>query len=161
MNGLSLVADGELYAVDVTKVERVVRNMAWTRVPAAPAAVAGIANLKGGIVTLLSLSELLGRGSSEQALHAVIFKSFKKENGQMGLLVDSPGDLIDIIESDMLPSGVAAAGEESSIISGLAEIEGKLYRIIDVDSIPDRFKDSEKKAANKESQGGLDSYEED
>ena len=161
MNGLSLVANGELFAVDVTTVEKVVRNMAWTRVPAASDAVAGIANHKGGIVTLLSLSELMGHGSSEQAVNAVIFKHFKNENGQMGLLVDSPGDLIDITESDVIPQGLSAAGTESSIISGLAEIEGKLYRIIDIFSIIDRFKDSGKKSANKESKGGLENYEED
>ena len=139
MNGLSLLADGALFAVDVTGVQKVVRNMAWTNVPAAPDAVVGIANLKGGIVTLLSLSELLGRKRSEHAVHAVIFKPFPNGNGQMGLLIDSPGDLITIDDDDILPPYLAADEIEYSFIKGLAELDGKLYRIIDVESIFNRF----------------------
>ncbi|MCL2124874.1 MAG: chemotaxis protein CheW [Oscillospiraceae bacterium] len=139
MNGLSLVADGELFAVDVTVVQKVVRNMAYTPIPAAPDAVAGIANLKGGIVTLLSLAELLGRGRGKQAAHAVILKSFANGNGQMGLLVDNPGNLITIDESEILPPYLTSEEEDISFISGLAELDGKLYRIIDVESIYEKF----------------------
>ena len=139
MNGLSLLADGELFAVDVNMVQKVVRNMAFTPVPAAPDTVVGISNLKGGIVTLLSLAELLGHSRSAQAVHAVIFKSFANENGQMGLLIDSPGNLIHIDETEVVPPNKAAAEEDISFISGLAELEGKLYRIIDIDSILNRF----------------------
>ena len=139
MNGLSLVTNGERFAVDVTAVERVVRNMAFTPIPAAPDAVAGIANLKGGIVTLLSLSELLGRGRSAQAVHAVVFKPFENGNGQMGLLIDSPGDLITVDESEIIPPRATAEGEDESLISGLAEVDGKLYRIIDINSILARY----------------------
>jgi len=139
VNGLSLVTNGELFAVDVTAVERVVRNMAFTPVPAAYDAVAGIANLKGGIVTLLSLSELLGCGRSSQAVHAVIFKLFVNGSDQMGLLIESPGDLIEVDESEIVPPHVSEEGEDEPLISGLAEVEGKLYRIIDINSILMRF----------------------
>ena len=140
MNGLSLFADGELFAVDVMLVKKVVRNMAFTPVPAAPDAVAGIANLKGGIVTLLSLAELLGRPRGTQAVHAVIFKSFTDDNGQMGLLVDNPGDLITIDDAEILPPHMTAEDEYRTIISGLAEVDGKLYRLLDIDSIIGMFK---------------------
>ena len=159
MNGLTLIADGELFAVDVTAVERVVRNMTYTPVPAAPDAVAGIAGLKGGIVTILSLSELLGRGRGEQSNHAVVFKPFASGDSQMGLLIDSPGDLITINDSEIFPPHMAAEAEEGSIISGLAETGGKLYRIIDVYSIPDKLGDSGKKPSGV-SQGGSENYEE-
>ena len=139
MNGLSLLVDGTLFAVDVTSVQKVVRNMAYTPVPAAQDAVVGIANLKGGIVTLLSLAELLGRCRSDYAVHAVIFKSFANENGQMGLLIDSTGNLITINDDDIIPPYLTAEEEDHSFISGLAELDGRLYRIIDVDSIINRF----------------------
>jgi len=161
LNGLSLVMDGEFYAVDVTTVERVVRNMVWTKVPAAPETVAGIANLKGGIITLLSLARLLGRSEAGQTANAVVFKPFANGDGQMGLLIDRPGDLIAIDDSQIIPPHTEGEMEESSIVSGLAEIEGKLYRIIDIDIILSRFKDSDIKPSNKVSQGGTNSYEED
>jgi len=161
MRGLSLLADGELFAVDVTMVQKVVRNLAFTPIPAAPRTVAGIANIKGGIVTLLNLTELLGRKRNEQAVNAVIFKSFTNENDQMGLLMDQPGDLIDIDENKILPPPLSEEKEEKFCISGIAEVEGKLYRIINIDEIINRFMDPGESNINTNtiSQGGINNEE--
>ena len=154
MNGLSLVSDNELYAVDVTLVEKVARNMSYTPVPAAPDAVVGIANLKGGIVTLLSLADLLGRHKSDNASHAVIFKPSGNEDGQMGLLVDSPGELITIDEANITPP--YSTTEESSFITGLAEQGEKLFRILNIESIKNKFRNGDKDPANMIHQGGIE-----
>ena len=141
MRGLSFQADGELFTVDVTLVRKVVRNMAFTPIPASPRAVAVIANMKGRVVTVLSLAELLGRKSDAQAKNVVIFKSFTNGNDQMGLMIDRVNDLIDIDENEILPLLKTADEEEHLCISGMVEADGLLYRIIDVDSIISRFKD--------------------
>ena len=130
MEYLSMVANGELFAVDATLVERVVRNISYTPIPAAPGAVAGIANMKGGIVTLLCFSKLLGYSRSEQAVHAVIFKPLTNGNDQMGLLIDKPGELISIDDSDINRSRHEGNADATSLISGLAEKNNNLYRII-------------------------------
>jgi len=143
LTGLSIFTDGELFAVDITLVQKVVRNIDFTPVPMAPPAVTGIANMKGGIITVLSLTELLGRKRSEQAVHAVVFKSFTNGNDQMGLLVDKPGDLINIEEDKILPPPLIAEEKEKHCISGMIEAEGKMHRIIDIVSIINRFKDSD------------------
>ena len=140
MEGLSLFADGELFAVDVTLVEKVVRNITYTPIHAAPETVAGIANMKGGIVTLLSLSELLGRGRSAEAVNAVVFKPFTSGNDQMGLLVNQPDELITIDDDMIVPPHLSGNDEEESFISGLAEVGERLYRIIDVDLIMKQFR---------------------
>ena len=148
MRGLSFIADGEFFSVDVTLVKKVVRNMAITPIPAVPGAVVGIANMKGRIVTVLSLAELLGRGRDAQAESAVIFKSFTNGNDQMGLLVDKPVGLIDIDENEILPLPRTAGEEEKFCISGMTEVEGRLYRIINIDSIISRFKNDDENAAD-------------
>ena len=139
MNGLSLLTDGEFFAVDITRVKKVTRSLAYTPVPAAPDEVAGIANLRGGIVTLISLAELLGHGKSEKAVHAVIFKPLANDNSQMGLLVDSPGELISINDAEILPPGFSAENIDMTFISGIAEVEGKLFRIIDIDLVKEKL----------------------
>ena len=141
MRGLSFLLDGELFAVDVTLVRKVVRNITFTPIHAAPGAVVGIANIKGRIVTVLSLAELLGREKSAGAVNAVVFKPLTDGNDQMGLLIDKQGDLIDIDENEILPPPRTAGEEEKSCISGMAEVAGTLYRIINIDSIISRFKD--------------------
>ena len=141
MRGLSFLADGELFTVDVTLVKKVVRNMAFTPIHAAPGVVAGIANMRGRIVTVLSLAGLLGRDRDARAVNAVVFKPLTNGNDQMGLLIDKPGDLVDIDENEILPLPRTAREEEKLCISGMTEVEGILYRIINVDSIMSRFKD--------------------
>jgi purine-binding chemotaxis protein CheW len=157
-----LLADEELFAVDVGLVQKVVRNISFTPIPAAPPAVAGIANLKGGIVTILSLAELLGRERGRHAVNAVVFKSDANGGDQMGLLIDKPGDLIDIGENDILPPPLVAKGEEKPCVSGIAEAGGKLYRIIDLDDIKNRFKGGFDNVLEKSkiTQGGANDEEE-
>ena len=145
MRGLSMIADGELFAVDVTLVEKVVRNVAVTPIPAAPRAVAGLANIKGGVVTMLCLAELFGRKGFKQTRSAVVFKPSTDGNDQMGILVDKPGALIDINDNEILPPPLEKK-EEKSIITGIAEVGGELYRIISIDEIIDRFRDENQPA---------------
>ena len=143
MRGLSFFAGGELFAVDVTLVEKVIRNIPFTKIPAAPEAVLGIASIKGGIVTILSLTELLGRKKGPKASNAVIFKPFTNGNDQMGLLIEKPGGLIDIDDNEILPPPFLAYEGNKHCISSMAEVDGVLYRIINIDSIINRYKSSE------------------
>ena len=148
MKGLSFLSGNEWFVVDVTLVQKVIHNMTYTPIPAAPVAVAGIANMKGGIITLLSLSELLGYERNPSAVSAVVFKSLTKGNNQMGLLIEKPEDLITINEDEMIML-------EAPFILGLVESKEKLYRILDVDSIINRYKE----ASDTIAQGGDENEE--
>jgi len=155
MRGLSLYSDNELYIVDVTLVQKVILNLAYTPIPAAPPAVAGIANIKGGIVTVLSLAELLGRKKNAQAVNAVVFKSFTNGNDQMGLLIDKPGSLIDIEKNKIMPPPLSAE-EENICISGIVEADNALYRIIDINFIIKTFTQNGEKINSNLSNGGME-----
>ena len=139
MEMLGLISDGELFAVDVSLVAKVARCIPYTPVPALPDAVAGIASMKGGIITLISLSALLCRTESAPGTNAVIFKAMTNGNDQMGLLVDNPESLISIDVEDIRPPYHSEDGECVSFISGLVEVGEKLYRIIDIDLLTKRL----------------------
>ena len=141
--------------------QKVARNMSVTPVPAAPEAIVGIANMKGRVVTVLSLAALFGRGrgkspgaKSVQAVNAVVFKGFKEGDDQMGLLIEKPGDLINITDNKILPLSLKTGAEEKFYLSGMAEVDGNLYRIINIESIIKRFEDGGKNPAGTISQGG-------
>jgi len=152
MIGLSFLANGEFFAVNVKLVQKIMLNMAVTPVPTAPETVAGIANMKGRVVTVLSLAALLGCGQGKrcrslgtlpargtQVVSSVVFKPFSDGDDEMALLVDKLGDLIFISDNEILPPPLTWGAEEKSYISGIAETEEKLYRIINVESIVNRF----------------------
>ena len=148
----------------MTLVQKVARNMAVTPVPAAPDSIVGIANMKGRVVTVISLSALFGREREKtvfgrekgaRTINAVVFKPFTDGGDQMGLLIDRPGDLIEIGEKKILPLSLKTGAEEKFYLSGMAEVERNLYRIINIGAINKRFEDGGKNpAANVISQGG-------
>jgi len=164
VRGFSFYAGGECFAVDVTLVEKVARNIPVTPVPAAPETVTGIANLKGRVITILDLAALFGRGGLNPAgeepciaagtINAVIFKPFSGADGQMGLLIDAPGDLIDIEDEVILPP--PAAEGEMLILSGMAEVRERLYRILNIHAIINRFKNGGDAADSSRTASGSD-----
>jgi len=158
LRGLSFFVNQELYTVDVTGVMKVVRNIPTTSVPAVSDDVVGIINLKGMVITILSLPALLGYKQTEDmhtsnSINAVIFKPIMDSSDQMGLLIDTPGDLITIDTDKIRPLPVNVTFEEKQILSGLADVEGKLYRIVDTASIVNRFFDSGSAAAATKQEG--------
>jgi purine-binding chemotaxis protein CheW len=161
MRGLSFIEGGELFAVDVDLVQKVVRKMILTHVPAAPDEVIGIMNLKGKVITVFSLTRLLGRKGkcagayADNTINAVVFKSFSDSEDQMGLSIDKPGDLIDIDDNIICPPSLASGANESFCISGIAEMGERLYRIIDIDSIINKYKNNGEKTAENMSNGGI------
>ena len=147
MRYLSFYVDGERFAVDVTLVAKVARNLAITPVPTAPPAVVGIANLKGRVITILSLASLVGYPQGKEpsapgaeSFHIIILKPFAGSEDQMGLLVDKPGALVDISEECILPKPLAAGEAERDPVSGIAEINGALFRIVGMEPILGRFR---------------------
>jgi len=146
MKGFSFIVNNEYFAVDVDLVQKVTQKMMVTPVPSAPDEIIGIANLKGRVITILSLYQLLGHKErrnkeySSRAVKAVVFKTLSGSEDQFGLFIDKPGDLIDIDNNTIRPPSLPTGAEDSFCISGIAELDNKLYRIINIDSIINKYK---------------------
>jgi len=157
MRGLSFVVDGGLYAADVSLIQKIVRNMPVTPVPAAPEAVIGIANLKGRVITVISLYTLLGnkeKRADTGMTNAVVFKPLSGNEDQLGLSIDKPGEIVYIDDDAICPPSLATGEEESFCICGVADVGDRLYRIIDIDSIINKYTDKIKEY------GGIDNVSE-
>jgi len=159
MRCLSFIVDDDYFAVDVTLVREFARKMTVTPVPSAPDAVIGITNMKGRVITLLNLCELLGRkgrDSVDDTVSAILFKSLSGDEDQVGLKIDRPGELIDIDDQDARKPSVSTEAEDSFCISAIAGAGDRLYRIIDIYSIIERYKSNGEKAADSSLNGGTD-----
>jgi len=162
MRYLSFLVNDDRYAVDVSLVQEYARKLSVTPVLTAPDSLFGIANLKGKVITILSLMVLLGRikdifeENVSDTYSAVIFKPFSSGEDQMGLMTDKPLGLIDIPDDDISHPSKAIEHEEGSCISGVAEAEGDLYRIIDFYSIVEKFKSDGEESAGTLENGGTE-----
>jgi len=145
MEALSFIVDGEFFAIDVSLVQTVVRKIPVTPVPTAPDEIVGIANFKGRVITVLCLKSLLERSESkplrhpDQTYNTVIFKPLYGDEDQFGLVIDKSGDLIKISKEDTNPYFHSAEPESYSCFSSIAEIDGTLYRMVDLHQISERY----------------------
>jgi len=158
MRGLSFYIGNELFAVDVTLVQKVARKLSITPVPSSPAEVIGIANLKGRVVTVLNLSKLLGSAESsfaQQYINTIVFKSDSSAEDQMGIAIEKPGNLIDIENDDIRSPPNTAEAEETHYISGVTEIGNDFFRIIDIEAIRRKYTHSSETGSANSLYGGI------
>ncbi|MCL2763899.1 MAG: chemotaxis protein CheW [Treponema sp.] len=150
MRGLSFIVNNEYFTVDIELVQQVMRKMTITPVPSAPDNVTGITNLKGRVITILNLCVLLGHKKkstlsraeeyNSNEANAIIFKALSDSDYQLGLLIDKPGNLVEIDDNTIRPPSLPSGAEESFCICGIAEMNNRLFRIINVDSIINKYK---------------------
>ena len=91
----TLSLDGRVFALPVSEVREVVRELEVTPVPLAPAAVSGLVNLRGLIATAVDLRRRLGapgRAPGQGVVNVVV----NTAEGPVCLLVDDVGDVIEI-----------------------------------------------------------------
>jgi chemotaxis signal transduction protein len=76
-------------------VQEVIRYQPMTRVPLAPAALAGLINLRGQVITAVDLRRRLGfpdRAADELAMDVIV----RTRDGLVSLLVDRIGDVVEV-----------------------------------------------------------------
>jgi len=146
MRGFCFHVNNEYFIVDVDLVHKVMAKMTVTPVPSSPEEVIGIANIKGRVITVFNLYRLLGQTErrsinySYHAVKAVIFKSHFGSDDQIGLLISKPGNLIEIDDEIIRSPSLVPGAEENFCISGIAEVDNKFYRIINIESIITKYK---------------------
>lgn len=128
--------DGDLYGIDVSNVQEVLRAQRITPVPLAPVAVAGLINLRGQVVTAIDLRGRLGRPPSPEGVDSVAV--VVRLNGEtVGLLVDSINDVTTVRPGDFEPPPETLEGDVRSLIRGAYKLERELLLALDVRKVVD------------------------
>ena len=125
---------GMSFGVNAVEVQEIMRAQPVTRVPLADAAVAGLMNLRGQIVTTIDLRTRLGlppRAATDKAINVVI----RCADGLFSLLVDSIGDVVEPASEsfEAIPENVPALFRE--LIAGAYKLEDKLLFVLVLDRI--------------------------
>jgi purine-binding chemotaxis protein CheW len=123
--------EGLHFGVDVRNIQEVIRYQPMTGVPLAPAAVRGLINLRGQIVTAVDLRERLAlpaRAEDKLPMNVVV----QTDGGIVSLLVDEIGDVVDATPEQFetppptLPSSIAA------LIEGAYKMPGWLLLMLNI-----------------------------
>jgi len=122
------------YGVEVTKVKSIERLENITRVPRTPKFVKGIINLRGTVTPIIDLKERLDIEGTDGTEHSRII-IISLGDIEVGLIVDSAYDVIDVPAQSIQPPPVIIGGVRSEYIRGIAKLEQRLLVLLNLDRI--------------------------
>ncbi len=137
MKVLSFWLDDELFGIELSYVKEINRNIEYTSVPKAPRNIVGLFNMRGQIVTLFNLADILGYGINirEGKTTCIILRNTGDSANQMGFVIDKSGDVIEVEEDmcELLPANMDE--NEAKYIKTVVRLKNELLRIIEPDSV--------------------------
>ena len=116
------------YAVNSDQVEEISKMMDSTMVPNAPKHIRGLINLRGNVVALVNLSELLRLKEKECYNNIVIMN---KEDEKIGILVTEVKEVLKIQDEDI----EKVSGDGKNGVAGIIQLGGNLVNYIDLERI--------------------------
>lgn len=142
----------EEYGVEVDQVRAIERVQHVTRVPSTPDFVEGVINLRGVVTPIIDLRKRFAiEGESRSDSSRIIIVTV--EGMEVGLIVDSANDVIDIPENTIEPPPEVVGGVEAAYIRGVAKSEKRLLILLNLDKVlnPEELedmKDTDRKKMN-------------
>ena len=131
---LSFRVGEQEYSVDIMSVREI---RGWTRATPLPHSdpyVRGVINLRGAVLPIIDLSCRLGIGTTETTERNVIIV-VQLEGQSIGLLVDAVSDILSIPRSDLQAPPDMLADAANSFVRALTVVEGRMLRILDLQSV--------------------------
>ena len=112
----------KLFGIELSNVSEVLTIPKISKIPSSPKHIVGVFNLRGSIITLLEIGEIIGvnRQSPDESMVLIV----DNENQQLGILVEKVLDVINVDESEIkLPTREMSPKMAKNII-GYYEKEG-------------------------------------
>jgi purine-binding chemotaxis protein CheW len=121
----------ETYGVQIGAVREIVRVPEITAVPNAPDMIEGVINLRGKIIPVMDLRKRFGSSAIQPDKKNRILV-VDMENRLLGLIVSSASEVLKIAPSEIEPPGAVFAEGESSYVTGVGKLKGRLVILLDI-----------------------------
>jgi len=136
---LTFILDGESYGIDVLRIREIIRATKITSVPQVPDYVCGVINLRGKIIPVMDLRLRLGFGEAkateQTCIVVVVIKMSDGKSAQMGLVVDSVAEVLNIAATDIEETPDFGAGLSTDLILGMAKVKGEVKTLLHIDQL--------------------------
>jgi purine-binding chemotaxis protein CheW len=126
----------QLFGLPIACVQDVFKVSRLTRVPLAPAEIAGVVNLRGRIVTVIDLGRQLGLTEcpGEPATMAI---GIEYRGESYGLLIDAVGEVLKLADGGREPMPVNLDSRLARVASGVHRLDEQLLVVLDVERVLD------------------------
>ena len=135
---LTVVLDNEAYGIGVLKVREIIRLQKITPVPQMPSFVKGVINLRGRVIPVVDLRVKFGlkaEFTERTCIVVVQVKLAAEQTVQMGLIVDSVEEVVNLNTSEIEPTPEFGARVDTSYLLGMAKVKGQVKTLLDLDRV--------------------------
>lgn len=129
-----LIAD-QMFGLPIGRVQDVFMPDTVTRVPLAPAEIAGVLNLRGRIVTAIDMRRRLGLPPHPNGRGGAYAVGVEHRGESYGLVIDSVGEVLNLPSADLEPNPVNLDPRWVGISAGVYRLQGQLMVVLDVDRV--------------------------
>lgn len=124
---------GQIYGIEVMKVQEVTGNPNIVPVPLSPPFVKGLINLRGQLATALALSELFK--SSSTSVDSPMSVVCRIEGNLVSLMVDAIGDVIEAEGRSFETAPDTIPADVRRYIKGIYKMNGALLSVVDLEML--------------------------
>jgi len=124
----------ETFGVRIASVREIVRVPEITTVPSAPDTVEGVINLRGKIIPVMDLRKRFGHVDMQPDKKNRILV-VELQNKLIGLIVNAASEVLKIPPSEIEAPGSVFADGESSYVTGVGKLKGRLIILLDVSKL--------------------------
>lgn len=119
----------QVLGVDIMAIREIRAWSPATPLPNVPAHVRGVVNLRGVVLPVLDLSQLIGWGQTEPSVQHVII--VVQVAGQLqGLMVDAVNDIVSIDLDALQPPPGLGATNAPYIVEGIATVDDRMVMVM-------------------------------
>ncbi len=135
---LSFKLGKEIFAAHVNKVLNILELVRITEVPKSPAYMKGVINLRGNVLPVIDTRIKFGMTPTEYTKNTCILVlniKMEDESVDVGALVDSVQEVLDIDNSQIKPSPSIGSKYKSEFIEGMIKVNEQFLMLLDMDRV--------------------------
>jgi purine-binding chemotaxis protein CheW len=125
------------YGAPIEMVREIITYSEITPVPGTPPFFEGFMNVRGELVSVTNLRQLIGMETPDDQSRFKILILTSMEGASRGIMADDVTAIVDFSLEDLQPAenGKKGEGFPKEVLRGVADVEGDLVVVLDVDKL--------------------------
>jgi purine-binding chemotaxis protein CheW len=124
--------DGESYGIDIFRVNEIIRLREITPLPQTRRHIRGLVNLRGKTIPVVDLRSRFGMAEVPDAETTRIIV-VESEHGHVGVVVDEVCEVLRIEAAEVESTPSLVDTEATDFVQGIAQRQGRLITLLDLD----------------------------
>ncbi len=135
---LTFQLSGEVYGLEILKVQEIMGLMPVTHVPRTPDFIRGVINLRGKVIPVIDLRlkfGLIGKDDTEKTCIIVVQVRHEQGSLTIGVIVDEVCEVIDLKGEQIEAAPSFGVGVNTEFILGMGKLGQKVLTMLDIDKV--------------------------